>query len=497
MRLRAHARLRAFGRLLLIACALPAAAAEPVRTAARPVGPGATPLRDPSDLREVLTERVDQRRPAEPIQLDVGGRPLALTGEYELELAFDRDLELEEGGPEDDRGAADQDLQLEVYYSPADDVAVFVEGELSWEQELHDDLGPKESDLYVQRGEMWLYLSRVAGTGFDFELGRVNFEDWRRWWWDEELDALRVSYRSEAVFAALAVNQELLPTRSDQDFVDPEQEDVFRVLAESSWSYRPNHRLGLFFLHQDDHSSTPAPGRRVSHDRQDESDATLTWLGLRALGERGLGTAGSVVYWLDAAGVRGRDESVEFEAGVTGDSERRDVRGWAVDAGLTWTLPVPTSPRLSLGYAVGSGGEADAGTDRSFRQTGIQDNEGGFGGVRRFSQYGEALDPELSNLQIASVAVGISVLRSSSLDLVYHHYRQVESSPLLRNARLENELDGAHTDVGNGFDLVLALEEWRRVELDLIGSAFRGGDAFGAARGEWTWRAAAALRVNF
>jgi hypothetical protein len=488
------------GSLLQLAAggvALPARAAAPVRTAARPDGPGAEPLRDPDDLREVLTERVDERRPAEPIQIDVAGRPLAFVGEYELELAFDRDLELEEGGPEDDLGAADQDLQLEVYYSPAEDVALFFEGELSWEQELHDDLGPKDSDFFVQRGESWLYLRRVAGSRLDLELGRVNFEDWRRWWWDEELDALRVSFRSEALFTALAVGQELLPTRSDQGFVDPEQKDVLRVLGESAWSWRPSHRLGLFFLHQNDYSSSQQPGQRVKRDRQDESDARLTWLGVRALGESGLGGVGRLRYWLDAAGVRGRDEEVLYEASVVESARRRDVRGWAADAGLTWILPAPLSPRLTLGYAIGSGSDADAGTDRSFRQTGIHDNEGGFGGVRRFSQYGEGLDPELSNLQIVSAAFGISLLRRSSLDLVYHHYRQLDASPLLRNARLENELDGQHTEVGHGLDLVLALEEWRHVELDVIGSVFRGGEAFGDARGEWTWRLAGALRVNF
>ena len=36
------------------------------------------------------------------------------------------------------------------------------------------------------------------------------------------------------------------------------------------------------------------------------------------------------------------------------------------------------------------------------------------------------LDPELSNLSIVTVGAGVELLRSSSLDLVYHYYRLVE-----------------------------------------------------------------------
>jgi hypothetical protein len=489
--------------------ALPLAGAAPAlataddapRTAARPDGPGAPPLRDPDDLRELLTERIDERQPAEPVHVDVAGRPLSLVGEYEMELAFDEDLELGDGGAEDDRVGMDQDLQLEVYYSPTDDVALFFEGELSWEKELHDHVGSKDSDSFVQRGETWLYLARAAGSPIDVELGRVNFEDWRRWWWDEELDALRVSHRGETFFATLAVAQELLPTRSDRDFVDPEHEDVLRLVGESSWRWRPDHRIGLFALHQDDHSATERPGELVRSEREDESDATLTWVGLRAQGEWGLGAPGRLAYWLDGAAVRGRDREVAYAEPSHGrsrvvDVSRRDVRGFAFDGGVTWTLPIALSPRLTLGYAVGSGGPGE-GTDRSFRQTGIHDNEAGFGGVRRFSQYGEALDPELSNLQVVSAAVGVSLLRSSSVDLVYHHYRQVEASAQLRNARIEGELDGERRDVGHAVDLVLALEEWRHVEIDLIGSVFRSGAAWRDQRAAWTHRLAAAVRVNF
>lgn len=133
----------------------------------------------------------------------------------------------------------------------------------------------------------------------------------------------------------------------------------------------------------------------------------------------------------------------------------------------------------------------------SFRQTGLEANEAGFGGVERFPHYGVLLDPELSNLGVVTVGAGLSLLRSSSLDLVYHSYRLVEPASSLRNARLEVALTGRHRGLGEEIDLVLAVEEWERFELDLVGSAFRAGRAFGEAEDEWSYAAFLALRMAF
>ncbi|MBA2594528.1 MAG: hypothetical protein H0U97_20715 [Gammaproteobacteria bacterium] len=72
--------------------------------------------------------------------------------------------------------------------------------------------------------------------------------------------------------------------------------------------------------------------------------------------------------------------------------------------------------------------------------------------------------------------------RSSSLGLVYHTCRLVEPASSLRNACLETRLTGRHRGLGEEIRPVLALEEWERFELDVIGSAFRAGRAFGEAR---------------
>jgi hypothetical protein len=241
----------------------------------------------------------------------------------------------------------------------------------------------------------------------------------------------------------------------------------------------------------------------VSREREDDADGRLTWLGARATGVEALPSGALLGYWLDGALVRGKERRVEYEdlspgRSVVEEARRRDVRGWAADAGLSWMLPLAFEPRLFAGLALGSGdSEPDSSTDHSFQQTQLEANEAGFGGVERFAQYGIVLDPELSNLAVLTVGAGVSLLRSSSLDLVYHAYRLLEPADALRDARLELALPGGDRRLGQGVDLVLALEEWERLEFAFAAAAFRAGPAFGRDRGRWSYGGFAALRLAF
>jgi hypothetical protein len=350
---------------------------------------------------------------------------------------------------------------------------------------------------------MWLYSENIAGTHLNFDVGRLDFEDDRRWWWDDELDAARIAYERETFEIALAAARELGPDHSDQSDVDPDDERVFRLIGEGSWEWTPNHAVEAFLLYQDDHSRTESLETVVDAEREDGSDGRLTWIGARLTGVFDFETRGILGYWLDTALVVGDEKVIEYEElsrkqSQVEDLTRRDVRGWGLDAGVSWMLPLAWEPRVYAGYAFGSGDSTpEAGDDHSYRQTGIATNEAGFGGVERFAVYGIALDPELSNLGILTIGAGLSLLRSSSLDLVYHHYQLAEPAFVLRDSRLDSVLDGEHRKAGDGIDLVLAVEEWERFEFDLGVSAFRAGEAFGREKGTWSYGGFVVLTLAF
>jgi alginate production protein len=444
-------------------------------------------------LREKLTEREDKRRPLVPWSVEIGGRPLTVGGEYEIEILGLRGDVFEEDAEDDDRVFFAQGLEVETFYTFGEPLSIFAQVRVAMEEDLVSHAGEEISDAFVERGEMWLASEDIFGSGVSFDVGHLDFEDDRRWWWDDELDAARATYEIGDFEITMAVGRELFAERSDQGGVEPEDEDVLRVIGEASWDWRWGHSLQGFLLYQDDRSSSERIGEVVARDREDDDDARLTWLGARAIGAIDLGAPGLVGYWLDLAWVDGDERRNEFEdvsrrRSVVEERIGRHLSGWAFDAGVTWLLPGRLEPRLFAGYARGSD---------EFRQTGIEENEAGFGGVERFAHYGVLLDPELANLAVVTVGGGISLFQSSSLDFVYHRYRLVDRADALVDATFDAPLDARHRELGDEVDLVLALEEWERLEFEGILSAFRAGPAYGPQRGGWTVGAFLAMRIGF
>ncbi len=305
---------------------------------------------DEEGLRERLTEREDRRRPARPWCTAVFGHPLTLSGEWAAALAGARPRLLGERVEQPDRLLFETELEVEAFYTLGPAFSVFAQVRLGLVEDLLDDTPDEVSDLFVERGEMWLYTENIAGTHLNFDIGRLNFEDDRRWWWDDDIDAVRLAYETETVEIVVALARQLGTYRSDRNFTEPEDDRVLRVLGEASWDWHENHGVELFALYSDDHSPSPQPGELVRPDREDASDAQLTWIGGRAMGVFDLEDRGLLGYWLDAAWVWGDEWSLEFEEFAPGCSvvsslTRRDIRGWVFDTGVNWLLPLVWEPR--------------------------------------------------------------------------------------------------------------------------------------------------------
>jgi hypothetical protein len=442
--------------------------------------------------RGARVERVDQHRPDEAIVIDLAGRPLTLGGELALELERVR-------APARRRGGAARAVmfEAEAFWELSDTLVAYMQHRLVDERERELDDGVTRRRRYLERGEMWLQLRNAGGLPLTVEAGRLNFEDEQRWRWDGELDAARAYVDIGSVEASLALAEELAREHSDAHGIAPEQRRVRRVIAELTWRPRPPFALTLYGLQHRDRSPTEAQGQRVRERDADESDARLSWLGLALHGGWRGERAGRLDVRLDAARVRGRERLLEFddESAVDGVTRRR-VRGWGVDAALRWTAPFARAPRLYVARAVGSGGD-DAGTDRAFRQTGLQSNEADFGGVQRFAQYGALLDPELSNLRVTSIGAGTQLGPASSLDVLLHRYTLRKPADALRESALPVELDGEHRRIGRALDVVLAIEESERVEIFAVASRLRAGPAFGALRGRRFHRLALEVAFGF
>ena len=367
---------------------------------------------------------------------------------------------------------------------------------------------------------MWLYTRSLWDTPFSLQVGRQRLSEDREWWWDQDLDAVRLHYDLRKLHLEFAAAQELGRVASDAPHMDPEEEDVLRFLGHGTWEWRERNQLEVFFLHQRDRSSTELVGQRVKSSREDENDADLTWAGLSARGHWKLGRPGRLRYWVDTAVVDGRGKFLDYggrtETRRVDAAFRHSVHGWAFDVGTTFETRLPGRPSFTLGYAVGSGdrrgkdlakSDLQEASDRSFRPTGLEDANGRFHGVNRFKYYGELLEPDLSNLRIGTASIGFRLLRNSSLELVSHWYRQFQPAKFVRGATIRRQPAGRKHGLGREFDLVLGIEEWEHVEIELIASAFRAGPAFGlhtdpvdrvpSVEGEWSYLLGLKFELNF
>jgi len=438
-----------------------------------------------SNLR-FLTRRQNDRRPGDQAFIEFFGSPLIIGGEIGFNPRYREDFRLDPDR-NDDVLRLDHNAQLELFYSWHPEMAIFIEGQGNIDIEVYREGRGRSTESSLRRGDMWVFWGDLFDSGVSIQIGRQNFQEPREWWWDQSLDGVRLYYNRPFVHFELGLTQQLAPVATDENFIDPDEDDVLRLLSKTRWEWISKHFASLFFLYQHDHSRKEKIGTIVKADKRDEFDGDVTWAGFRSQGVFDLFKDGQLEYWVDTAWVRGKETAIDFDR-ITDDIrivdtvDRNKFEGWAVDTGIIFETSLPGDPAFTFGYAIGS---------PEFRQTGIQNNNNRFRGVDRFRYYGELFRPELANMEIWTVATGFPLLSNSSVEFVYHNYQQVDARPFLRRARVADSLNGVNTSIGQEWDIVFGIEETENIEMEFVFAVFRAGSAYGDLEGR------TALNINF
>lgn len=362
-----------------------------------------------------------------------------------VELAYERqqnfDLDRDSG---DDVDLLPLELQLEVLFAPSAYFEAYLQTQLTEPFVLREEGADEDRDTEFVVEEAYFTLSD-PDRGLSLQVGRQSFEDLRQWLYDVELDAVRVARRSGDFSVELSASRKALVTEDLLNAVD--EEPVNNYILYSAYELDEEVTLGGYVVFSDH--------RNGDRDRP-------VFLGLYSAGT----IAGRLDFWLDVAQVRGR------EAG-------QSLRGYGGDLLGVYRFDAPLSPHLILGYAFGSGdSDPDDGRDDAFRQTGFQENETEVGGLTPFRYYGEAFDPELSNMSIFTAGLGARPLPGLSLDLVYHYYLQDEASDELRDSALDLEPTGESRRLGSEIDLVVGFEPLEDLHVRGFLGYFMPGRAF-------------------
>jgi hypothetical protein len=377
-----------------------------------------------------------------------GGR-LGVRLQYRQDVVDERDLDLTSLYDSDLR-TTKPELKVRAFGFASDDVRGMVELRVRRTYVLDSDLDRYHEDGEIQLRQAYVLWRDIARRDMGLTVGRQKIREERQWLWDEYLTAARFFH----------YGSDLLTWQVTWiDPVDP-LKDKF-----ATWR-------DLFVgvdVHADEDNVFSAYALR-RWDSDEARNREPVWWGLRYLGEPLRGATA----WFDAAVMRGTDKHTP-------------LRAWAFDVGGAWSpAGLPWNATVIGAYAFGSGDAHDSpDEDGEFRQTGYQDNSMRFGGVTGAKYYGALLDPELSNLAVATVGLSVRPLRNLSFELLWHGYSQDWSEDDLRGSLIDPPArpNGYSTDIGHEIDLVVGARKlWDVVRASWTVGVFEPGEAFAPRR---------------
>lgn len=289
-----------------------------------------------------------------------------------------------------------------------------------------------------QSGPTYVFYRPPTLSNVAAQIGRVDVEEDREWFYDDNLDGLRLFFANDHVHSEFGVYRTSIDPKED---VDDEKYVVLALESRTFDAVAP----AFYYIDRRDRRDT----RNLRH-----------WIGARLpIDTR------HVEVWGD---------------GVIAQGQYRDkrLRTWAADAGLLLKWQGPFRGSVYGGYAAGSG-DRDRGdqTDREYRDTGLADNTGVMDGLKSFAYYGELTDPELMNLRVWTAGAGFYATSWMSVDVVLHGYRQMHLRDRFRS-EIPLRPEGVDKDLGRELDVFVGIRGPLPVDMELGYARFEPGLAF-------------------
>lgn len=290
--------------------------------------------------------------------------------------------------------------------------------------------------------EAWILLEDWPIEGVALQIGRQDIDDrHREFVTDDQLDAVRAWIHAGIGVLELSLSEKIFQT-------DPENKHVVNAMA----GFRMEPWLDQHFLI---YSIFRRQGANLDIDR---------W----HFGVSHEGEWQGFLWWLDLAYTKGEEED-------------QKVEGVAVDGIVAYTFEdLSFEPSILAGFAWASGDrDPTSGTNHTFRQTGLNDNQDRLTGVVSFRYLGEVARFDLENLVVLTLGVDTRPIKNTSLGLYLHSYRQEEQSAIIPRTRLRLTPTGESRDLGTGLDLVLGIHSFYPMRFQIVLGYFQPGAAFG------------------
>ncbi len=354
-----------------------------------------------------------------------------------------------------------------------------------------DEDQPRRTESYAAIREAWVeYGGLTAYPGETLRVGRQRLREQDGGWMDRDAEAIRWIFDSTLLQGQVGIASELDTFRTGDSELPPSQRDRGYAFGGLSGQWTAGHYIGARTIYAFDYSDLDEEAASLDADAK-LYDRQFVWLGAYVNnGYYSYPEAAGVYYSSQLDFLTGSKETV-VRGDLPGTDERidRDVSAFAGDIGLRLRLAAPFA--VGVAYAFGQGG-GNPDVEETYEQSGLHSNRSRFTGTRtRLYRYNEALQPELSNLHVATAYVSVPMERFDA-SLIYHRFQREQEDAGIIVDGIDVQPSVNDDDIGEGYDLVLtgyfgAMSKATREDDDdlrsnvsLRGSLFRPGDAFGA-----------------
>ena len=303
-------------------------------------------------------------------------------------------------------------------------------------------------DLKLDVKELYVKSKNFFDNNANILIGRKYLKDERGWYYKTSLDTIGISNKNDLLLYELYLGKRLTKNNGsfDPNEVTTNLKDVKFLFAHLSYEFFKDNRVEGFFIHEDNENAAKK----------------LHWIGLRSQGKVFQKNFNTLSYWGDLATMRG-------------DLNNSSVKGLGFDIGAKYYF-TNYFAAIAGSIAYGSGGK------NLFVQPSFTNNRSNYlSKDLSFRQYGEFLQPELSNIKIGSLYFlrYLNTLKDKTLIVALHNYTQDKSSATQYSITNKTvNPNGNKGNIGNEIDLILHYDLFSGSYWRFSGSYFMGGDAF-------------------
>ncbi len=333
-----------------------------------------------------------------------------------------------------------------------------------------------DSNTYIELKRFSVEIPTLFNSPLSTKIGRMTFRDKQSWWYDNELDAVKLFHKETLFSWDLSFAGRLSDERANAGDQRVSLEGTKNIIGHIDYHYYYQHHFEAFGMYEDNGEDKNPLGVVVDFDNRISEFRKLSWIGARVSGEFDK----KYSYWGNIAYVDGDTQSLGFTANADGFPQVTSVSNISVSGvGLDFGGIYRTADYgFGFSYAYGQGSNGEGSSQDLYIQPNNSNNKGNILGTTRYRYYGEMLDPQLSNIQILSLFAGITVFENTYLEFNYHKYIQNTASTQLRSSNLFIQTNGEDKDIGQEIDVIWGGKFENGQEIQLVISGFFGGDAF-------------------